>query len=371
MSRNWLIATAVGLVVVVGFVARLLFAGSSSSPDVAVDTTGVSSTASPVPSPSASLAARPLLVVNPRSVSQGASLSLWGSGFQGGATIAIYLKQYASDNVNAVSVVEANPEGRFGELSLSVPESVSSGSLIIEARDRSGGSSATAGATVIDDAEQSQADATLTTSSETMPSAASAENPTATRTATAQPRATASAQATERATQQRKATNQPRPTQTPTPQPWSTSQPNTSGQARVTQQPNATPQASSQSQPAPQSQPTQQAQPTQQPTPQPRPTAQPTPQPRPTEPRPVEQPKPAEPSKPNEPPKPSEPPEPTTSGDGNGYTVEAGDSLSAIAAKVYGNANAWQDLYDANSDAIGSNPNLIHPGTELVIPPKD
>ena len=138
MSRNRLVATVVGLVVAVGFVAQLVFAASPSTPDVAVETTGVSATGSPVPSPSASLAAKPLLVVNPRSVGHGASLSLWGSGFPGGATIGIYLKQYASENVNAVSVVEADPSGRFGELSVSVPDSVSSGSLIIEAKDRAG-----------------------------------------------------------------------------------------------------------------------------------------------------------------------------------------------------------------------------------------
>jgi nucleoid-associated protein YgaU len=55
----------------------------------------------------------------------------------------------------------------------------------------------------------------------------------------------------------------------------------------------------------------------------------------------------------------------------NTYTVNAGDSLSSIAEHVYGNANDWRALYEANRDAIGSNPNLIHPGTELTVPPKD
>jgi nucleoid-associated protein YgaU len=45
--------------------------------------------------------------------------------------------------------------------------------------------------------------------------------------------------------------------------------------------------------------------------------------------------------------------------------------LSAIAERVYGSADDWKALYDANRAAIGGNPNLIHPGTELDIPPKD
>jgi nucleoid-associated protein YgaU len=45
--------------------------------------------------------------------------------------------------------------------------------------------------------------------------------------------------------------------------------------------------------------------------------------------------------------------------------------LSAIAKQVYGDANAWRAIYDANRGAIGDNPNVIHPGTELVVPAKD
>jgi nucleoid-associated protein YgaU len=53
------------------------------------------------------------------------------------------------------------------------------------------------------------------------------------------------------------------------------------------------------------------------------------------------------------------------------YTVQPGDSLSPIAERVYGSADDWKVLYDANRAAIGGNPNLIHPGTELDIPPND
>jgi nucleoid-associated protein YgaU len=42
--------------------------------------------------------------------------------------------------------------------------------------------------------------------------------------------------------------------------------------------------------------------------------------------------------------------------------------LSAIARKVYGDANRWQVIYDANKDAIGPDPGRIFPGQRLVIP---
>jgi nucleoid-associated protein YgaU len=49
------------------------------------------------------------------------------------------------------------------------------------------------------------------------------------------------------------------------------------------------------------------------------------------------------------------------------YTVRKGDTLSAIAKREYGDANAWRRIYDANRDKI-ENPDLIHPGQELTIP---
>jgi nucleoid-associated protein YgaU len=49
------------------------------------------------------------------------------------------------------------------------------------------------------------------------------------------------------------------------------------------------------------------------------------------------------------------------------YTVAAGDSLSKIAKKFYGDANKWQRIFDANRDII-KNPDLIKPGQVLKIP---
>jgi nucleoid-associated protein YgaU len=55
---------------------------------------------------------------------------------------------------------------------------------------------------------------------------------------------------------------------------------------------------------------------------------------------------------------------------GGKYTVKKGDTLSAIAQREYGDANAWRRIYDANRDQL-DNPDVIHPGQELSLPAKD
>lgn len=49
------------------------------------------------------------------------------------------------------------------------------------------------------------------------------------------------------------------------------------------------------------------------------------------------------------------------------YVVKPGDSLSAIAQAVYGNAARWPEIFEANKDKI-KDPRLIRPGQELRIP---
>jgi nucleoid-associated protein YgaU len=49
------------------------------------------------------------------------------------------------------------------------------------------------------------------------------------------------------------------------------------------------------------------------------------------------------------------------------YTVIAGDSLSKIAKKFYGDGNKWKRIFEANRDTV-KNPDLIHPGEVLKIP---
>lgn len=61
---------------------------------------------------------------------------------------------------------------------------------------------------------------------------------------------------------------------------------------------------------------------------------------------------------------------PDTSDKLTSYTVKSGDSLFKIAAKadIYADGDRWRDIYTANTDLIGPNPNLIRPGQTLVIP---
>ncbi len=49
------------------------------------------------------------------------------------------------------------------------------------------------------------------------------------------------------------------------------------------------------------------------------------------------------------------------------YTVVKGDTLSKIAHSIYGDANKWRKIYEANTDLI-KNPDLIRPGQVLKIP---
>ena len=51
------------------------------------------------------------------------------------------------------------------------------------------------------------------------------------------------------------------------------------------------------------------------------------------------------------------------------YVVKSGDSLSRIAKAHYGDANAWQRIFEANKDII-KDPDKIQPGQKLKIPPK-
>lgn len=58
---------------------------------------------------------------------------------------------------------------------------------------------------------------------------------------------------------------------------------------------------------------------------------------------------------------------PSSAPSGQTYTVKKGDSLSKIAKQVYGDAQQWRKIHEANRDII-ENPDLIHPGQVLKLP---
>jgi len=49
------------------------------------------------------------------------------------------------------------------------------------------------------------------------------------------------------------------------------------------------------------------------------------------------------------------------------YTIVSGDTLSKIAKRELGNANAWRKIFDANKDVI-KDPDKIYPGQKIKIP---
>ena len=57
----------------------------------------------------------------------------------------------------------------------------------------------------------------------------------------------------------------------------------------------------------------------------------------------------------------------TQASSGRTYTVQAGDSLSKIAKREYGDSARWKEIHEANRDQI-KNPDLIHPGQTLKLP---
>ena len=52
------------------------------------------------------------------------------------------------------------------------------------------------------------------------------------------------------------------------------------------------------------------------------------------------------------------------------YEVQPGDTLGSIANQFYGDQTQWRRIYDANKDAVGSDPDKLKVGTKLTIPPK-
>lgn len=52
------------------------------------------------------------------------------------------------------------------------------------------------------------------------------------------------------------------------------------------------------------------------------------------------------------------------------YTIEKGDTLSAIAKRFYGKPKYWHQVYEANRDTI-EDPDRIFPGQTIKLPAID
>jgi len=64
---------------------------------------------------------------------------------------------------------------------------------------------------------------------------------------------------------------------------------------------------------------------------------------------------------------PSPPPPAPEAAAAASYTVQGGDTLAAIARKLYGDPNAWNRIYQANRDQL-ENPHALKIGQVLTIP---
>jgi len=59
---------------------------------------------------------------------------------------------------------------------------------------------------------------------------------------------------------------------------------------------------------------------------------------------------------------------PAGGGEMRTHVVRQGETLSAIARRVYGSAAAWRKIYEANRQTV-SEPDRLQPGMTLVLPP--
>lgn len=50
------------------------------------------------------------------------------------------------------------------------------------------------------------------------------------------------------------------------------------------------------------------------------------------------------------------------------YVVQSGDTLWAIAQRIWGDGSRWREIYNLNADVIGPDPNSLKVGTRLVVP---
>ena len=53
------------------------------------------------------------------------------------------------------------------------------------------------------------------------------------------------------------------------------------------------------------------------------------------------------------------------------YLVREGENLRKIALRLYGDSDRWTEIYDANKDLIGENPNNLWVGLSLTVPQEE
>ena len=87
------------------------------------------------PTVSSIVTSKTLILLNPSMVRQGSSMGVTGTGFDAHATVDVFVKQRQSDPGQLLNFVHADKHGTFYD-NLTVPNSLSSGTFFIEARER-------------------------------------------------------------------------------------------------------------------------------------------------------------------------------------------------------------------------------------------
>ncbi len=80
----------------------------------------------------------PIILLNPSTVRQGSTVGVTGSGFDAGATIDLVLKRQETDGGDVVTFFQVDKGGTFGGVNFTVPDGLSTGPFLVEARERKG-----------------------------------------------------------------------------------------------------------------------------------------------------------------------------------------------------------------------------------------
>ncbi|HZR00252.1 MAG TPA: hypothetical protein VFC93_15725 [Chloroflexota bacterium] len=81
-------------------------------------------------------ARKPLVLLNPGTVRQGSSVGISGSGFDAGAAVDLLFKRTETDQGQGITFVQIDKSGAFGNVAFTVPDTMATGSFIVEARQR-------------------------------------------------------------------------------------------------------------------------------------------------------------------------------------------------------------------------------------------
>jgi hypothetical protein len=165
LSRGKLLWIAVGVVTGLAVLFRLLPPGAGAGQS-AVDTTGAgrgqAQTQSPAPGiqtaptpgvvqgeiPVTRTASGPLILLNPGLVQQGSSISVTGSGFGARTIIDLTVKQQGASTSLDSTFVQTDKNGAFSGATLTVPQALGAGNVVVDAQQRNSRNDAYAVGTV-------------------------------------------------------------------------------------------------------------------------------------------------------------------------------------------------------------------------------